>query len=167
MPGAFPAATPSTFPGRPEFPGSFPAASAPPSTFPGRPSYPGAFPAEDRAPSTFPGRPEFKGSFPAAQPTPEDDPMDPIASYDPLSSVQAPGAQQVAQAMPGQPPGAPMDLTQVQQQQATLIGVLKQIMGRGGPKNPREEKLVMKIARALQATGLGGGMDYTLTEATI
>jgi hypothetical protein len=87
-----------------------------------------------------------------------------LENYQGPSPVDPP---QVADNPPGQPPGPPMDLTQVQQQQATLIGVLKEIMSRGGPKNETEQKLVLKIARALQATGAGGNMDYTLTEAAI
>ncbi|HYF36223.1 MAG TPA: hypothetical protein VD994_13095, partial [Prosthecobacter sp.] len=54
--------------GRPEFPGAFPAEDASPSTFPGRPEFRGpGFPAAPQMASTFPGRPEFPGAFPAAK----------------------------------------------------------------------------------------------------
>lgn len=51
------------------------------------------------------------------------------------------------------------------QQRATLMGMLQNIMGNGGPKTVREQKKVVQIAQAIQA--IPTTYDYSVTERTI
>jgi hypothetical protein len=81
------------------------------------------------------------------------------ASGSPSPQAQAPSAAPQSPA-----PQSPPAVAAVQQQRNTLIGMLRDIMGNGGPKTLQEQKKAVRIAQAIQALP---ALDYSVTEATI
>lgn len=90
----------------------------------------------------------------------------PIANAHPTQVAGGIPTTAQPQISPGVPGAMPPEVAAVQRQRSTLMSMLQHIMGNGGPKTQREQRVVRQIAQTLASTApASNGMDYSITES--